>query len=143
MEENLSNLTNEQAAAMVAELQKQLDELKGNKEVAVSDNTKKNHKPGKPSATRKYVLLSKELKSWGRVPQQQADIARILANALEVNKEYTESEVFDAVVAKAAETPSIAGSVQDPTYLFRHYRGLKNDGKHAGFVARDFMRVIG
>jgi hypothetical protein len=104
----------------------------------------KNHKPGKPSAGRKYVLLDKVLKNWGKVPQQQADIAKVLSDNLEVGKEYTEGEVFDVLIEKTADVPSIAGSKQDPTYLFRYYRGLGNtDGKHAGFVARDFIRVIG
>ena len=38
--------------------------------------------------------------------------------------------------------PSLFKSTQDVTYLFRYYRGLKNDGKHAGFIARDFLRMI-
>jgi hypothetical protein len=103
----------------------------------------KNHKPGKPSTGRKYVLLDKVLKNWGKVPQQQADIAKVLSDNLEVGKEYTEGEVFNVLIEKTSDVPSIANSKQDPTYLFRYYRGLGNDGKHAGFVARDFMRVIG
>jgi hypothetical protein len=45
------------------------------------------------------------------------------------------------VIDGCGDFKSITSSVQDPTYLLRYYRGLKNDGKHAGFVARDFLRV--
>ena len=132
--------TNEQAIAMIAELTKQLEELKGDSKVT-NDGVKKNQKPGKANASRKYVLLDKELKSWGKVPQQQADIAKLLGVNMEVGKEYTEAEVFDMLMEKSAEYNSLLGSKQDPTYLFRYYRGLKNDGKHAGFVARNFLRM--
>ena len=132
--------TNEQAIAMIAELTKQLEELKGDSKVT-NDGVKKNQKPGKANASRKYVLLDKELKSWGKVPQQQADLAAIMAESMEVGKEYTKAEVFDMLMEKSAEYNSLLGSKQDPTYLFRYYRGLKNDGKHAGFVARNFLRM--
>ena len=121
----------------IAQLQEKLAKLEG------GDSVKKNQKPGKPQAGRKYVLLSRELKSWGKVPQQQADIAKLLGQLLTVGQEYTEAEVFATLEDYRCEFPSLANSVQDPTYLFRYYRGLKNDGKHAGFVARDFIRVIG
>ena len=103
---------------------------------------KKNQKPGKANASRKYVLLDKELKSWGKVPQQQADIARLLGTNMEIGREYTEAEVFDMLMEKSAEYNSLLGSKQDPTYLFRYYRGLKNDGKHAGLIARNFLRMV-
>ena len=70
------------------------------------------------------------------------DIAKILADNFEVGKEYGEAEVFDVLMDKSSEFVSLANSRQDPTYLFRYYRGLGNDGKHAGLVARDFIRVI-
>jgi hypothetical protein len=133
--------TNEQVIAMIAELTKQLEELKGGSKV-VNDGVKKNQKPGKANASRKYVLLDKELKSWGKVPQQQADIAKLLGVNMEVGKEYTEAEVFDMLMEKSAEYNSLLGSKQDPTYLFRYYRGLKNDGKHAGLIARNFLRMV-
>jgi hypothetical protein len=125
----------------IEELKKQLADLM--KEEVPMEKAKKNQKPGKPQAGRKYVLLTNTLKSWGNVPDQQRDLAKVLANNLEVGKEYTEAEVFDVVNEQAPLYPSIAESVQDPTYIFRYYRGLKNDGKHAGFVGRDFFRVIG
>ena len=153
MEQNqvVEAMTDEQLLARAAELQSQVDALRVeelNEEAQAKEGkvkegkVKKNQKPGKASATRKYVLLSKELKSWGKVPQQQADIARLLAGNIEVGKEVTEGELFDLLQEKAADFASLAISKQDPTYLFRHYRGLKNDGKHAGFIARDFVRVV-
>lgn len=141
-------ITNEQAIAMIAELTKQLEELKNGAaavrptEATKEGNVKKNQKPGKANASRKYVLLDKELKSWGKVPQQQADIAKLLGSNMEVGKEYSEAEVFDMLMEKCADYTSLVNSVQDPTYLFRYYRGLKNDGKHAGFIARNFLRMV-
>ena len=134
-------MTNEQVIAMIAELTKQLEELKGGSKVT-NDGVKKNQKPGKANASRKYVLLDKELKSWGKVPQQQADIARLLGTNMEIGREYTEAEVFDMLLDKSVEYNSLLGSKQDPTYLFRYYRGLKNDGKHAGLIARNFLRMV-
>lgn len=136
----------EEMQARIVELSKpeaKATEKKESEKKEVTVKVAKNHKPGKPSASRKYVLLDAALKSWGKVPQQQADLAKVLSDNLEVGKEYTEGEVFDVLIEKTANVPSIAGSKQDPTYLFRYYRGLGNDGKHAGFIARDFIRVIG
>jgi hypothetical protein len=150
-EKKLENATAEQLAEALAALRAQIEALKGNlpekfvekKETTTMTGVPKNHRPGKPQAGRKYVLLSKSLSSWGRIPQQQADLAKTLVGNLEVGKEYGEAEVFDILMEKAVEHASIRGSIQDPTYLFRYYRGLKNDGKRAGFIARNFLRVIG
>jgi hypothetical protein len=137
----MSEITNnEQAIAMIAELTKQLEELKGGSKVT-NDGVKKNQKPGKANASRKYVLLDKELKSWGKVPQQQADIAAIMSESMDVGSEWTEEELFDLITTSAKEYASLRNSKQDPTYLFRYYRGLKNDGKHAGLIARNFLRM--
>lgn len=106
-------------------------------------NVKKNQTPGKAHEGRMYVLLTKRMDARGKVPQQQADIARILSEGMEVNEQYTEAQVFAMVVKRASEFPKLCNSVQDPTYLFRYYRGLKNDGTHAGFIARNFLRMIG
>jgi hypothetical protein len=103
----------------------------------------KNHRAVKPQAGRKYVLLTKSLASWGKVPQQQADIAALLAESMEPGVPWTEEEVFSLVTEYAKEYQSLAKSVQHPTYLLAYYRGLKNDGKHAGFVGRDFLQVVG
>jgi hypothetical protein len=99
----------------------------------------KNKRPGTPGSS-KYVLLSKSLASWGKVPRQQADVASIIASNFEVGAKVTEKELFDMITAKAPGFPSLASSVQDPTYVFRYYRGLRNDGKYAGFVAREFLK---
>ena len=133
-----AEMTTEQVAVLLQELMNQLEELKKG-----GNTTKKNQQPSKAHAGRKSVLLSKTLESWGRIPQQQLDIATILAANFEVNKEYSESEVFNAITTDASYYNSLANSRQDPTYLFRYYRGLADNGKHAGFIARNFMRVIG
>lgn len=127
---------NGQLSAKLVELKAQLEALttkKGGNEVA------KNKRAVNPDPSRKYVLLSKTLESWGRVPQQQRDIATLLSQLMTVNQEYTEAEVFAAITDYACEFDSLRKSVQHPTYLFTYYRGLKNDGKHAGFVARNFL----
>jgi hypothetical protein len=100
----------------------------------------KNKVAGKPGKN-KYVLLTKQFQAWGKVPQQQADIAAILTQNMEVGKEYGEAEVFSMLVDGSGDYPSLSRSVQDPTYLFRYYRGLKNDGKHAGLIARKLLVV--
>lgn len=143
LQERIAALTNKAVEPVEGlEALPDLDPIKNStKEATVK--VAKNHKPGKPSAGRKYVLLDKVLKNWGKVPQQQADIAKILADNFEVGKEYGEAEVFDVLMDKSSEFVSLANSRQDPTYLFRYYRGLGNNGKHAGLVARDFLRVIG
>lgn len=122
----------------IHELQQQLEEAKKG-----INMEKKNHKPGKASPTRKYVLLSKKLSDWGKVPQQQQDIADLLAKHMEVGKEYTEAEVFNLLIDQCGEYKSLCNSVQDPTYLFKYYRGLnKSDGKHKGYIARNFVRMV-
>ena len=60
---------------------------------------------------------------------------------MDLDVEWTEEEVFELVKDSAKEHESLRKSKQDPTYLFRYYRGLKNDGKHAGFIARGFLRM--
>jgi hypothetical protein len=117
----------------IADLQKQMAQLKA---------APKNQRPGVAKDKNHYKLLTKVLEPWGNVPQQQKDIAKILAGSMELGREYTESEVFAFLVDGAGEFPSITRSKQDVTYLFRYYRGLKKDAKYAGFVARNFLAVI-
>lgn len=119
----------------IAKLQAQL--------LALTTKTPKNHVQGRINESRKYVLHSKTLASWGKVPQQQADIAKILADNFEVGKQIPESEVFAAIQENAGKFPSLANSRQDPTYVFKYYRGLKREDKHAGFIARGFLTVVG
>ena len=142
----------EKILAEVARLQAELEALKNGdkknggaptttkKEDKGGSNVKKNQKPGKADATRKYERLG-EFKAWGKVPQQQADLAAIITESVDLGAEWTEEELFDLVSTGAKDYASLRNSKQDPTYLFRYYRGLKNDGKHAGFVARGFLRM--
>ena len=104
-------------------------------------NMKKNHREVKAKVGRKYVRLG-ELKAWGKVPQQQADIAAIMAESMEVGAEWTEEEVFELLKDGAKDYASLRNSRQHVTYLFAYYRGLKNDGVHAGFVGRGFIRQV-
>lgn len=143
----MSTMTNEELRSVVESLKKELDALKAKKLVSADakkedSGMKKNQTASRPSASRKYVLLDKSLASWGKVPPQQADLAAILAAHMQLNVPYTEAQVFEIITTEAAKYSHLAASKQDPTYLFRYYRGLKNDQKHAGFVARDFLRVI-
>lgn len=117
----------------IAQLQKQIDEVKA---------SPKNQRPGKANDKNRYKLLSKELENWGRVPQQQQDISRILAGSMELGREYSETEVFSMLIDGSGEFPSLTRSKQDVTYLFRYYRGLKKDAKYGGFVARNFLAVV-
>lgn len=120
-------------------LQTQLAELKAAQTANPATAAPKNHQPGKPDANRKYQLLSKSLNAWGKVPQQQADLAKLLADNFEVNEEIPEAELFRVITEQAPNFKSLAGSKQHPTYLFKYYRGLKPSGNHAGFIARDFL----
>ena len=139
--EGLAEINVEKGGKMVEgrieELKSELERLKK------EDKVKKNQKPGKPDPNRKYVLLSETLKSWGRVPQQQADVAKLLSSSMAISIEYSEAGVFNILTENADQYQSLRDSIQDPTYIFRFYRGMKNDGKRAGFVARAFIRVIG
>lgn len=92
--------------------------------------------------TSKYVLLSRSLDSWGKIPQQQADLAKILTSNFEPGVEIPEAELFKALEENKHKFPSLANSRQEVTYLFRYYRGLRLDGKHAGFVARGFLKQV-
>lgn len=117
----------------LADLQKQLDQMK---------SAPKNQRPGKANDKNHYKLLSKVMESWGNVPDQQRDLAKILAGSMELGKEYTETEVFAMLVDGCGEFPSLTRSRQDVTYLFRYYRGIKKTAKYGSFVGRNFLRVI-
>lgn len=116
-----------------------LEQLKQLQQKLASLSTTKSRQ-SKADPSRKYVLLSEKLNSWGKIPQQQADLATILSSSMEVGKEYTEPEVFAILNEHKEQFPSLAKSRQTVEYLFRYYRGLKLDGPHAGFVAREFIR---
>ena len=107
-------------------------------------NVGKGARAVKAKVGRMYVLLTKQLDLTGKVPQQQADLADILAKTLEVGVPTEESAVFEAVTRLAVKYPQLAGSTMHPTYLLAYYRGYdKKDGKHYGFIKRNFIRVIG
>lgn len=103
----------------------------------------KNHVPQTVKLGRKYVLQSKSLATWGKVPQQQADVADILAKHFEVGVPVDESTVFAKVQEQAPLYPHLAASVQDPTYVLKYYLNLSPKGNHAGLVARGFVQVVG
>jgi hypothetical protein len=88
---------------------------------------------------RVYVRLG-EFRMDGRVPQQQLDLVQILTVGMEIDKEYSEDYVFKILETGRDGYKSLRESKQAVTYLFRYYRGLKAEGRHAGFVARDFIR---
>lgn len=137
---NLTAEERKQAMELIMNLQKQIEELKNAQ--AAASTVKKNQKPSQVHVGRKYVILAEALPTWGKVPQQQADIAAILNSVFEVGVEYTEEEVFTALSTYAMEYNSLATSKQDVTYLFRYYRGLAAKGNHAGFIARNWLRQI-
>jgi len=114
---------------LIAELQAQLDALK---------KAPKNQVAGKPG-NRSYVRQG-PLSFEGKVPQQQADLAKILTDKMPVGETFTEAQVFAFLESEKHNHPSLVNSKQDVTYLFRYYRGLKQDGKHGGFVARGFLK---
>lgn len=145
-------VTREEVLRKIEELKAQLAEVKGDsaveetrqevKQMTVDKSVPKNHRTGKVDAGRKYKLLTKKMSMTGNVPQQQADIADLLASRMDVGKEYTEAEVFNFLIDGAGDYKSLYGSKQDPTYLFRYYRGIKKD-KYLGFIARNFLVMIG
>ena len=102
----------------------------------------KNHRPVTPDPNRRYVRLG-PLATWGKIPQQQKDLADMLTESMDIGKEWTEEEVFTLLEENVAEKDSLAKSCQSVSYLFCYYRGLKNDSKHAGFISRGFLRQIG
>jgi len=103
----------------------------------------KNHVPQRPKAGRKYVLQSKSLATWGKVPQQQLDIADILTRHFDVGVSVDEAEVFAKVAEQAPMYPHLATSVQDSTYLLKYYLNLSAKNNHAGLVARGLVQVVG
>jgi hypothetical protein len=143
-------MTFEEATAQLAVVMAELQALKqARQETATTEKketkmtVKKNHQPVKPKADRKYVILSNSLAKWGTVPQQQADLADIITSAYNIADVVSEAELFDTITDCAEQYPSLAASVQHPTYLFAYYRGLdKKDLKHAGFIKREFLRMI-
>ena len=141
--------TNVDVLSEIERLKARVAELKGEvvpsteakAEVKEDSKVPKNKRRVKSNPDRKYVRLG-ELKTWGKVPQQQADLAAIMAESMDLGAEWTEEELFCLIEDSAKEHESLRKSEQHPTYLFTYYRGLKNDGKYAGFIGRGFLRQI-
>ena len=147
--EEMKEMTeDEKILAEVARLTAELELLKSSEKIKVApstevkekSNVKKGSKISKGDPSRKYERLG-ELKTWGKVPRQQADLAAIIAESVEVGAEWSEEELFDLIVSGAKDYASLRNSKMSATYLFQYYRGLKNDGVHAGFIARGFLRM--
>lgn len=144
-EPKLEDMTQAEALAEVRRLQAMVatmmdSETKGE---TVSNNAKKNQQPSKPSGSRVYVLLANRFGWTGKVPDQQADLVKLLASHMEVGKAYSEKQVFDLITDFSGEYSSLTKSKQDPVYVFRYYRGLAKKNNHCGFVQGNFLRVIG
>ena len=81
--------------------------------------------------------------TFGKVPRQQEEIARLISSSFEVGKPFGEPELFERLNEFAPMYHSLSTSVQSPTYLFRYYRGLdKKNGRHLGFIQRGFLRAV-
>ena len=141
--EKPEGMTVEQLVALAGELEAKLAALvappEKKSERKESDMLPKNQRPPKKMNGR-YVLLEKSLRSWGCVPEQQANLAKILSENFEVGKEFSQVELDVVLRREQAKYPQLRRSIQDVMVLFLYYKGLgKRDGKHAGFIARDFL----
>lgn len=101
---------------------------------------KKNQVYQKPMAV-KYVRVE-AFKRVGTIPAQQSALAAILDAQMVVGEEYTEEQVFEFLMNGRGAYHALAASKQSVTYLLRYYRGLRSDGKRAGFIARGYLRVL-
>lgn len=121
---------------MVLQLQKQIAELK-----VTNSAEPKNKRPGRVDPSTRYILLNgfSVLRN-GKVPQQQLDLARIIGAKFNIGEVFTQAQLYQALNEGRSSHRSLYTSVQDVTYLFRYYFGLRDNGKQAGFVARNYMR---
>lgn len=109
---------------------------------ALEESVKKNHRPVNVRGGRTYTRLTQRLADWGNIPAQQKALAEILIKHMELDQEYSESEVFSFLREERDNYDVLAQSKQDVTYLFAYYRGVdKKDGKTAGFIRRNFLKV--
>lgn len=133
--ENMNEMTKEQLAAKLAELMQKVEKL---------SSPAKNHRPGVAGTKNIYVRTKsrESMDRFGKIPPQQDAIADILTRGMELNKEYSEAEVFSMLVDGAGDHRVLYTSKQDVTYLFKYYRGLKKDAKHAGLIQRNFIKVV-
>lgn len=134
----MDNVVAQQLLAELAKLQEELAALKAAKAAPVGP---KNHRPVKVSG-RMYVRCSEKLAAWGKVPQQQADLADIICKNFAVNAPFSEADLFAKLEEERENYPALRNSKQSVTYLFAYYRGLRHDEKYAGFIARNFLRAL-
>lgn len=120
--------------AMIQQLQKQITDLQ-----ATNATVPKNHRPGRIDPSARYVRLG-PLSMAGKVPQQQFDLAQIIAKHFPVGEPFSQAQLYEVLAAERGNYRSLYTSVQNVTYLFRYYLGLRNNGKQAGFTARNFLR---
>jgi hypothetical protein len=97
-----------------------------------------------PKEGRTYQLLLEELPLWGKVPQQQRDLAAILLDHMAVGELYSEAEVFGFLTEDAENYTSLRISKMHVTYLLCYYRSFsKKDAVHGSFFKRNFLRMNG
>ena len=114
----------ENLAALIQSLQDEIAKLK---------TAPKNQVPGKPG-DKVYIRIGEFS---GKAPRQQQNLAAILTFEMPLGEKFTESQVFEILNKHVESYESLRTSLQDVTYLFRYYRGLKP----TGFTSRDFLRV--
>lgn len=143
--------TNEELMRQLAELQEMVARLSAGQQIMTTkgetmndDELKKGARPVKPKEGRTYQLLLEELPLWGKVPQQQRDLAAILLDHMAVGELYSEAEVFGFLTEDAANYTSLRTSKMHVTYLFAYYRAFsKKDTVHGSFFKRNFLRMNG
>lgn len=101
--------------------------------IAELEKAPKNKVESKPATGKVYERLGEFV---GKAPQQQRDLADIIAKNFPIGKPFSETELYAALELHQGEYYKLATSVQHVTYLFRYYRGIK-DG---GFIARGFLK---
>ena len=137
---------NDAVLAEIAKLQAELNALVAGDVPTIAEKkgdngVKKGSKVSKGRADRWYERLG-ELAMYGKVPQQERDLATIMEESMELGSKWSEEELFDLLITSAKEYQSLRNSAMSATYLFQYYRGLnKKDGKHFGFIARGFLRM--
>jgi hypothetical protein len=98
----------------------------------------------RPQAGRRYLCLVPHLPAWGKVPQQQADLAALFLEVAKQGESVSEEALFAHLIAGASRFESLRKSRQHPTYLWSYYRSFdKKDNKHGSFIKRGLFRQEG
>jgi hypothetical protein len=93
---------------------------------------------------RTYQRLSAALADWGKVPQQQADLAKLFAEACEVGKAVSEEALYAYLTSNGDRFESLRKSTMSATYLWSYYRSFsKKDQVHGSFIRRNYLRMNG